>query len=351
MATSAYQWGNIRRASFQFERWSWSLRLWLMLAMILAVAFHWWLFYFFDNLEMGRNLMPQRQVERIRPDRVKISPELLKQQEAIRQIPDQITDGTLKDKPMKTSLEEIVDFLPKDQAMDLTPQVDKIMMNRPDAKSESALPAQSPSLAAIASSVPGPDIASAANSLKSSGLKRPLSANQLTLSSKTLDNQLSSIDDKILNKLNDQSVGSGANKTLPGFSNLDALIASGGGVSASTAPIAIPTDLLFEYGSDDLAEGARLSMMKLGYLIQKNPNSRFIIEGHTDNFGTAEYNLNLGQRRANAVVNYLMSALRLNADRIEAVGIGKARLLVPGTRSIEEQAPNRRVEIKVRTLR
>jgi len=83
---------------------------------------------------------------------------------------------------------------------------------------------------------------------------------------------------------------------------LDVLIDRGGKVNASTAPILMPTDLLFEYGSDQLAEDARLSLMKLGLLIQRNPTSRFIVEGHTDTFGTDEFNYDLSQRRANAVV-------------------------------------------------
>ena len=91
-------------------------------------------------------------------------------------------------------------------------------------------------------------------------------------------------------------------------------------------------------------------MMKLGFLIQKNPNSKFVIEGHTDNFGTEAFNRDLGQRRANAVVQFLTHSLQLGSDRIEAVGMGKSRLIVTdGT--VEEQAPNRRVEIKVRPLR
>ncbi|WP_425572061.1 OmpA family protein [Prosthecobacter algae] len=110
----------------------------------------------------------------------------------------------------------------------------------------------------------------------------------------------------------------------------------------------MPTDLLFEYGSDQLAEGARLSLMKLGFLIEKNPNSLFIIEGHTDSYGGDEYNLELSIRRANAVVQWLRDSLRLGVDRIQAAGMGKTKPIVPTTGTVEEQGLNRRVEIKVR---
>jgi outer membrane protein OmpA-like peptidoglycan-associated protein len=119
------------------------------------------------------------------------------------------------------------------------------------------------------------------------------------------------------------------------------------------APIMLPTDLLLEYNSDQLAENARLSLMKLGLLIQRSPNSQFIIEGHTDTIGTEAYNYDLSQRRANAVVQWLIYSLHLSTDRIRAVGMGKSRPLpsVNANGTPEEQALNRRVEIKVRPLR
>ncbi|HSJ03625.1 MAG TPA: OmpA family protein, partial [Verrucomicrobium sp.] len=135
--------------------------------------------------------------------------------------------------------------------------------------------------------------------------------------------------------------------------NLEDLIDRGGSVNSSTAPIMLPTDLLFEYNSDQLAEGARLSLMRLGYLISKNPNNLFIIEGHTDTTGSEQYNFDLSQRRANAVVQYLMNSLQLGTDRIRAVGMGESRPLptVNPNGAPEEQAPNRLVEIKIRPLR
>jgi outer membrane protein OmpA-like peptidoglycan-associated protein len=112
----------------------------------------------------------------------------------------------------------------------------------------------------------------------------------------------------------------------------------------------MPTDLLFPFGSDQLAEAARLSLMKLGFLIQKNPNSLFIIEGHTDTIGSEASNLDLSQRRANAVVSWLQNSLRLANDRVQAVGMGESRTLanVNPNGDQAEQAMNRRVEIKVR---
>ncbi len=353
MAVSTYQWGNVRRSSFQVERWSWSLRGWMLFALILAVAFHWWLFYLFNNLDIGRRMISQSPTDTPRPERIRIDPELLKDQKAVQNIPDIIAPSDKPPEPkVKASLEDIIEMLPKDKPIDLTPEVNKVTnFLSPERAPKSKEPASAPSLAAAADNLPSMDLTSAASALKSSALSKPLSSKQLVLPSSPMDRQMAGMDNKLLDRLNhQQDAGNSANKRVQGFSNLDDLLDRGGKLNASTAPILMPTDLLFEYGSDELQEGARLSLMKLGYLIMRNPNNRFIIEGHTDTFGTDGFNFELSQRRARAVVRWLIGSLHLDVSRVEAVGFGKTKLMVPGG-SIEEQALNRRVEIKVRPLR
>lgn len=349
MSTQTYQWGNTRRSSFRVERWSWSLRFWLLMAFVLAILFHWWLYYFFNNIELGRGMLPHNNAK-VRPERITISPDMLKDQKAIKTIPEIIAPSE-KPPQMKADIQDIVDMLPNDKAIDLTPEVKKVTnFIAPDNDPKAVNPAQSPSLAAIANKLPGPDLASAANALKSSAMSKAVSAQQLVLPARALDKELDGVDGKLLDTLNKQSeAGNAAAQRVKGFSNLDDLLSRGNNVNASTAPILLPTDLLFEYGSDQLAENARLSLMKLGLLIMRNPNSRFIIEGHTDSIGSDDYNIDLSQRRANAVVGWLMASLKLSAERIVAVGLGRSRLIIPGG-TVEEQAINRRVEIKVRPL-
>lgn len=350
MATQTYQWGNTRRSAFRVERWSWSLRFWLFMAFVLALLFHGWLYYFFSNIELGKGMLPHNNAK-IRPERVTINPEILKDQKAIQNIPDIIAPSE-KPPEMKADIQDIVEMLPPDKAIDLTPEVKKITnFIAPEEDPTAMNPAQSPSLAAIANSLPGPDLASAANALKSSAMSKAVSDKQLILPARPIDKELDGMDGKLLDTLNKQSeAGNAAAQRVKGFSNLDDLLSRGNNVNASTAPILLPTDLLFEYGSDQLAENARLSLMKLGLLIMRNPNSRFIIEGHTDSIGSDDYNIDLSQRRANAVVGWLITSLKLTTDRIVAVGLGRSRLIIPdGTK--EEQAINRRVEIKVRPLK
>jgi outer membrane protein OmpA-like peptidoglycan-associated protein len=354
MAASTFQWGNVRRSSFQVERWSWSLRGWLLFAVLLAGAFHWWLFVLFSNYEFGKDMMPKADAPPAERERLAINPDLLKEKKAIQNIPDVLAPSDTPPEPkVKADLQDVLDMLPQDKPLDLTPQVNKVTnFISPDAMPQAQQAASAPSLAAVADSIPAPDVAAAASALKSSTLSKAVSSKQMVLPNNPLDKKLDGVDGKLLDKLShQQDAGNGLNKRVKGFSNLDDLVNRGGKVTSSTDPILLPTDLLFEYGSDQLAESARLSMMKLGLLIQRSPNSRFIIEGHTDSFGTDEYNYELSQRRANAVVRWLINSLRLDTSRVEAVGMGKTRHIVPATGSIDEQALNRRVEIKVRPLR
>jgi peptidoglycan-associated lipoprotein len=60
------------------------------------------------------------------------------------------------------------------------------------------------------------------------------------------------------------------------------------------------------------------------------PNKRATIEGHCDERGTREYNLALGERRANAAKNYLVS-LGVSADRLTTISYGKERPVALGS--------------------
>ncbi len=143
----------------------------------------------------------------------------------------------------------------------------------------------------------------------------------------------------------------GPTTEVPGFSNLDSLLTTVGPLRDGTAPILMPTDLLFAYDSFQLQPGAVASLTKLGQIIRKNPNSTFIIEGHTDSFGPDQYNQQLSYARAAAVRNWLIGVMGIDPRLIEIRGMGKSQLLVPASGSIEDQQLNRRVEIVIRSNR
>ena len=68
------------------------------------------------------------------------------------------------------------------------------------------------------------------------------------------------------------------------------------------------------------------------------------VEGHTDWTGSSAYNMRLSQRRAEAVVRYLVDEGGVNRERLVAVGFGESQPLVPNARTKMELAKNRRVE-------
>ncbi len=80
----------------------------------------------------------------------------------------------------------------------------------------------------------------------------------------------------------------------------------------------------FEYDSSAIdEEGRAIVEAHAGYLVN-NPSLNIIVEGHTDERGTREYNLALGERRANAVAR-LMQALGVTPDRIQTISYGEER--------------------------
>ncbi|NNC88982.1 MAG: OmpA family protein [Akkermansiaceae bacterium] len=133
---------------------------------------------------------------------------------------------------------------------------------------------------------------------------------------------------------------------LEGYTGLGKLLTLPAG-ELNRSRAALPSDLLFSYDSAELKQSARLGLMKLAILIDRNPRMYCILEGHTDLFGTEEYNADLSRRRAEAVKYWLVKSLRLDGERIVVRGYGKTKPKVKEG-SIDEQAINRRVDILMR---
>jgi peptidoglycan-associated lipoprotein len=98
--------------------------------------------------------------------------------------------------------------------------------------------------------------------------------------------------------------------------------------------------VLFALDSYQLKPDARAVLEKQAAWLEQNPAVTVTIEGHADERGTREYNLALGDKRANAVRDYLI-ALGVNANRVRTISFGKERPVDP--RSVEDAwAKNRR---------
>ena len=94
--------------------------------------------------------------------------------------------------------------------------------------------------------------------------------------------------------------------------------------------IAVGDRVLFDYDSSELSSEAKLTLDKQSRFLRVNSDLTFTIEGHCDERGTREYNLALGEKRASAVKDYLIS-VGINSERISVVSYGKERPQVLGS--------------------
>lgn len=81
-------------------------------------------------------------------------------------------------------------------------------------------------------------------------------------------------------------------------------------------------DVKFDYDKSDLSDAARASLQKNADWMKKWASTTVTVEGHADARGTSEYNLALGERRASAVREYLVS-LGIVVSRINVVTMGE----------------------------
>lgn len=83
-------------------------------------------------------------------------------------------------------------------------------------------------------------------------------------------------------------------------------------------------DAFYDYDKADLRDDARTALAADAEWLKRYRSVQFLIEGHCDERGTSEYNLALGDRRANAAKEYLVS-LGVDASRVKTVSYGKER--------------------------
>jgi peptidoglycan-associated lipoprotein len=105
-------------------------------------------------------------------------------------------------------------------------------------------------------------------------------------------------------------------------------------------------DIRFAFDKSTIEPEAREILKKLADWLLMNKSSSLAIEGHCDERGTVEYNLALGQRRADAAMKYLMD-LGVARARMATISYGKERPLDPGHNE-EAWAKNRRANFTVK---
>jgi peptidoglycan-associated lipoprotein len=99
-------------------------------------------------------------------------------------------------------------------------------------------------------------------------------------------------------------------------------------------------DIYFEFDQYILSDSGKQVLDKKAKWLKDFPSAKAQIEGHCDERGSAEYNLALGQKRADAVMQYLVS-LGINSNRLSTISYGKEKPLDPG-HTEDAWAKNRR---------
>lgn len=147
--------------------------------------------------------------------------------------------------------------------------------------------------------------------------------------------------------------GNGAGK-LPGFADLaPGFKASAPDLNKLPEPILLrlPSDVLFDFDSGTLKPEADALLSQAVGLIMKYPEADVHIDGYSDSFGKPDYNTTLSQQRAEAVQTWLQQRIAQATYKFHAQGHGSANYVVSETGSIEQQQPNRRVEILIQALK
>ena len=107
----------------------------------------------------------------------------------------------------------------------------------------------------------------------------------------------------------------------------------------------VPDRIFFATNKSSLTTAARETLRKQATYLRKNKSLNVTIEGHADERGTREYNLALGERRANAAKDYLMT-YGISGNRISVISYGKERPVDSGSNPLAWSKNRRSVTVK-----
>ena len=107
----------------------------------------------------------------------------------------------------------------------------------------------------------------------------------------------------------------------------------------------VPDRVFFATNESVLTTASRETLRKQAAWLRKNSDITIVLEGHADERGTREYNLALGERRANAAKDYLMT-YGISSDRISVISYGKERPVDSGSTPLSWSKNRRSVTVK-----
>lgn len=109
--------------------------------------------------------------------------------------------------------------------------------------------------------------------------------------------------------------------------------------------IFVNTDIYFEFDSYSLTTGSEEILLEMSTFLNKHPEFSLQVEGHCDERGTTEYNLALGEKRAESARQYLVN-LGVAVERVEIISYGKEKPIDPNHNK-EAWAKNRRAHFNI----
>lgn len=313
---------------------------WAAVAMVVSVLLHVVLFFSLDRVKIAFGIMEADDLvtQPIDISRVEVKPYIEESQTPIEEVITPPNDSA-------ALLDEIdlLEILPKDVEIDIAPSVVD-----PEYALKMSNPLASGELDEKVNEISSkfdleanlPDFGRMTTELQ------PAAVGQIIVDPgavKVDDGEMANFTDELIKKGNEGLVDQGK---LDGIKSIDELLDLPANLLLSKKTL-LPSDLLFEFNRAELRESAKVGLMKLALLIDKNPTLYCWIEGHTDLIGSDEANIKLSERRAEAVKIYLVKSMRMDPERIFTRGFGKTQpLVIEGDENA--QAPNRRVEIRMR---
>ncbi len=108
----------------------------------------------------------------------------------------------------------------------------------------------------------------------------------------------------------------------------------------------VPDRVFFATNKSSLTTAARDTLRKQATWLRKNKDISVTLEGHADERGTREYNLALGERRANAAKDYLMT-YGISGKRVSVISYGKEKPVNPASNPLAWSQNRRSVTVKV----
>lgn len=141
----------------------------------------------------------------------------------------------------------------------------------------------------------------------------------------------------------DGTSGSGAAGQGVGNGQVSGTGMNGGNGASQDSQQGIPSvrTIYFDFDRDTIRSEFESVLNAHAQYLRANPNARVVLEGHTDERGTREYNMGLGERRANSVQRF-MSVQGVSPSQFEVVSYGEERPAVRGQNE-DSYAENRRV--------